>query len=161
MNNLIVCLGPICSGKTTWSLNYIKDNVGVCRFSFDEFTKMCKGNGLYDEEIKKTSILTMFSLLQRFDVVLDGFPLICEDLDSLLEFAKNASLRLFDVKLDESIKRNFNRRNEEGKFVPVKEIIRYYTKYQEFLCSSGFLNLESKAEVFINNKSYENLHLIF
>lgn len=157
-NSLIICLGPICSGKTTWSLNYIQDNKNVYRFSFDEFTKMLKGDGVYDPIIKEIATVTIFKLLINCNLVLDGFPLDSEALEFIIDCAKSSTLRLFDIKLDEALKRNFNRRDKEGKFIPIKEMVTYYKSYQEFINSEGFLNIKKKTDVFINDFSHAKLY---
>jgi len=159
-NELIICLGPICSGKSTWSLKYLEDNPKAMRFCFDEFLLMCKGNGNYDTKIKDKSMSAIFGMLMEGNTVVDGFPLESKDLSNMIAFAEKTTIRLFDVSFAESVKRNIKRKEKFGKFVQLDEMKRYYGLYKNFLESPEFHLLKNKSHIVTDSFSEVNSSLV-
>lgn len=160
---LIILLGPVCSGKTTWSMNYLKHNPDSFRFCYDEFIYMCKGNGISSKEIADTAVVTIFNLIikDKGDVVVDGFPLDFQQIKDLLEFSKKSTIRLFDVRFNDSIVRSVNRKERNGRFVNVDEMRDYFQVYKEFIHSKEFESLCVLAtDVIADEFSDVNLSLI-
>lgn len=158
-HELVLCIGPVCSGKTTWSKKYTQDNTDAFRFCFDEFLYMCKGNGVHDRQVMDTAIVVIFSLLMKNDVVVDGFPLDFDNIEHLVRFSKNSSIRIFDVGFAESVVRSVNRKERNGRFVHVDEMRRYYNDYKNFLKSGDFATLYTMTEI-IPDESSVNLSLV-
>lgn len=158
-HKLILCLGPVCSGKTTWSKRYIDEYPDAFRFCYDEFLYMCKGNGINDRQIIDTSIVTIFSLLMKGDIVVDGFPLDFENIEHLIKFSKDSSIRVFDIGFAESVVRSTNRKENNGRFVRVEEMRKYYKEYKEFVKSENFSKLYMMTDIILDESSV-NLSLV-
>lgn len=159
-DELIICLGPICSGKTTWSLNYLNRYPNVYRFCYDEFLYMCKGNGMCNTEVTKTAVHTIMNFLAKGTVVLDGFPLHIAAIKQLLEFAQSSQIRLFDVSFADSVIRSINRKQSNERFVDMDEMKRYYRMYKMFIKSAKFAELTSLSNVIITEVVDANLSLV-
>lgn len=161
---LIICLGPVCSGKTTWSKQFIRDNLHSFRFCFDEYLHMCKNDGEFDTEVVDSAPSAIGSLIMRGSVVVDGFPLDFKCLKRIINFRYNANasvtIRLFDVKLDDAIKRSVHRAKVTGRLVKVSEIQRYTERYKEFLSSDEFEILSENIEVIANDFCNVNRSLV-
>lgn len=93
------------------------------------------------------------------DVVVDGFPLDFDNIEHLVRFSKNSSIRIFDVGFAESVVRSVNRKERNGRFVHVDEMRRYYNDYKNFLKSGDFATLYTMTEI-IPDESSVNLSLV-
>ena len=147
---LIICLGPVCSGKTTWSKEYVKENKDTVRFSIDEFLYMCTGDGRVNESLLAAMPSIIGGLLMRSSIVVDGFPLNIANLKHLMNYRYNYNseviIRLFDVRFDEAVKRSILRARKEGRSVKVPEMRAYMTLYKEFISSRGFQETTAIAD---------------
>jgi AAA domain len=144
-SKIILCLGPVCSGKTTWSKNFIKENPEYIRFSFDEFRLMCfgslKGN-LIDKRFMGTinnNIVQVGILFKR--LIIDGYPLDAKAMSGFIHSAFDVEIKLFDVTTVDSLTRNRNRKQEGGHFLDSNELLRYNKLYREFVKSEAFKSL--------------------
>jgi hypothetical protein len=161
---LIICLGPVCSGKTTWSNSYVRQNENVYRFCFDEYLYMCTNKGIYDKKLLHSVPSLIGTLLMRADVVIDGFPLEYDVLRQTMnyKYGNNAAvqMRLMDVKFDEAVKRNINRAKITGRSVNTKEMRDYMVQYKEFISSDDFRRLTDTCEVICDNFIDANMSFI-
>lgn len=162
---LIICLGPICSGKTTWSLEALKLEPNTYfRFCYDEFLQMIRGKIESDMESAYAATTICSNLLMRRSVIVDGFPLFGTVINRLLnyKYAYNAeaTIRLFDVKIDEAIKRNVQRSKKTGILFSVEQMRGYEEIYNEFITSDEFNNLKSSCDVIVDDFVSSNLNLI-
>lgn len=148
---LIICFGPICSGKTVWSLEYIKLNKDFLRFCFDEFLQMTTGEGKWNAKVGYSTPGAILALLARSGVVVDGMPLNMVSLKMLLTNAKRydakIEIRVFDVKIDEAIRRNRLRRKHTGIYVDFDEMVAYRKVFEDFINNPEFLELLEPPEI--------------
>jgi len=164
---LIICLGPICSGKTTWSKERIREDPKSYRFCFDEYLYMCTGRGEYNPIVADSIPSPIQSLLVRpgvDTVIVDGFPLNYGLLKRTINFRltanAKATIRLFDVRFDEAIRRNVRRKSTIGKFIEVEEMKNYLTKYKEFIKSPDFKLVADGTNVIVSEFHDANMHMI-
>lgn len=162
--NFVICLGPVCSGKTTWSLEYLKENPKTIRFSTDEFLHMCTGSGKASPIIWQAIPSIVGNLLMRESVIVDGFPLDINLFRTLLNYRftsqTKTQIKLFDVKFNEAVRRNLIRRKKTGRHVDVMEMKKYMFSYKEFINSEDFNSITDKIEVICDDFSEANLSLI-
>lgn len=162
---LTICLGPVCSGKTTWSKTFIRSNEeSTYRFCFDEYLYMCTGSGAYDRNLLCSVPSLIGNLLMRSNVIVDGFPLDYDLLRTMMnyKFTANSSVlfKLFDIKFDESVKRSLKRAKLTGRSVNVKEMRDYMVNYKEFISSDNFRKLTDSSEVVCDDFIDANMSFI-
>lgn len=161
---LIICLGPICSGKTTWSKEQVKNDPTFLRFSFDEFLYMSTLKGDYNENVVWSAASAAAALLSRSSVIVDGFPLEMHQIRRLINhrymYSSEVTIRLFDVSIKDSISRCIERKKKKGININVEEIHRYHKVYTEFINSEEFLNLGNNVDIIISEFCEANLSLV-
>lgn len=156
--DVVFCLGACCSGKTTYSLNYAKENENTIRFSLDEFKIMCFGN-LQNDKLDEGIMTVIYNMIinlqmQGKDLIIDGFPLDVNQLKLVSSVARNVEIILFDISHKEAIIRNSVRRKLGGHYVKPTEMERYYNVFTEFIESEKFLRFTLASNVtvqYINN----------
>lgn len=159
---LIICLGPICSGKTTWSLKHVRQNPDCIRFCYDEFNYMCFGMGTYrGEEISNLVVQTLCTMVSlNKTLIIDGFPLIYEDIMEVMSFSKETEIRLFDIILSESLARNKQRRDNGGSYITPHGLKEYRDNYVKFISDAKFKPIRNNASIIINDFCEVNKCLI-
>ncbi len=149
---LILCFGPVCSGKTTWAKEFQRLNKGFLRFSFDEYLYMTTGEGKYNENVALCCPAAVSSMLVRSSVIIDSFPLNMSSfrtvMNSRLTYSAIAEIHIFEVRLDEAIKRNGIRAKQTGRFVSLEEMRNYRRSHEDFINDPEFQeNANSKGVV--------------
>lgn len=161
---LTICLGPVCSGKTTWSKMFIRANENTYRFCFDEYLYMCTGKGEYNETLLRSVPSLIGNLLMRGNIVIDGFPLEFDTIRQTMnyKYSVNAevSIRLMDVKFDEAVKRSLHRAKSTGRSVNVAEMRKYMVNYKEFISSENFRRLTDTCEIICEDFVDSNMSFI-
>jgi predicted kinase len=145
---IIVCLGPSCSGKTTWSLEKIKNDPTFIRFSIDEFRLMTVGS-LNFSKLDDKFMQIMYNFItnltmQGRNLVIDNIPLSAQWLSMLSASCQDVELRLFDVSIKEALIRNKKKKQEGNPTISPVELMRYHRLYTEFLKSDAFYNHKRK-----------------
>lgn len=146
---LVICMGPICSGKTSWSLNYLTENPEFNRVNVDEIRMMLKGE-LQEVTPSLRRMYSQFvtnSIFHFKKVLLDGYFL---DIDHLLMFvhcSNKVTLKLMDITMQEAMFRNVNRKKETGIWVEPQHMIDYRNAYSEFLKTTEFTGLVRNTKV--------------
>lgn len=164
---LILCLGPVCSGKTTWSLNYIKENPDFFRISFDEFRAMGFGSMKSDKvddrfmHVLNNSIINASFFYKK--IVIDGFLLDIDQLSVLLTQtqAYDIQLKLFDVKTSDAINRNKLRKEKGGHYLENTELLRYNKFYKEFVTSDDFIHFIKSCNIEVTMDDFCDVNLYF
>lgn len=161
---IILCLGPSCSGKTTWSKSFIKENSEYLRFSFDEFRLMCFGS-LKGNVIDKPFMcvvnnhITQVAMLFKH-VVIDGYPLDTNAMGAIMHAAFDVEVKLFDVTNIDSLTRNRNRKQEGGHYLESNELVRYNKLYKEFIKSDAFkILVYDKQGITVSATDFVNVNL--
>lgn len=155
---LIVCFGPVCSGKTQWALEHQRLNKDYLRFSFDEYLYMATGTGEWSSAVASASPSAIVSMLARASVVVDSFPLNRLALRILLNnrhiYNTKVEIRIFNVRMDEAIKRNNKRKEETGKFVSFEEMRIYKKMHEDFINEPDFQEMINDPDI---NLIYHNI----
>jgi len=162
----IICIGPSCSGKTTWSLNFVKENEDYIRFSLDEFRIMTTGSLKSDRlDDKYVQIMYNFLINLNFhhkELIIDNLPLNMDWFNMVIGCSnKDIEIKLFDVELRESILRNHKRKREGGHFLLPSEITDYMEKYKNFLECKEFKKLLKNTRVTIVIEDFVNVNKQF
>jgi hypothetical protein len=154
----IICIGPICSGKTTWSLDFVRNNDDYIRFSLDEFRMMTNGS-ISSDKIDDRFMAIMYNFIININfhkkgLIIDNLPLNIDWFNVVLNgSSKDVQIKLFDVELRESILRNHKRKREGGHFLLPTVISEYMEKYRNFLDSNEFkkFTINKRVEVIIDD----------
>jgi len=154
MKKIIVLRGLPRSGKSTFAIEFIKNNPDYVRVNRDSLRKMLgKPAGSRDEKYEKKIIeletLTIKTLLSSdFNVIVDDINLSEKNISRLkVNFSKIADIEINDsflsVPFDEIIRRNNNSPKDEK--VPEKTLTELY---EQFVSSTG-LSKEERQKVWL------------
>lgn len=164
---IVICLGPACSGKTTWSLNYIKENPDFFRISFDDVRNMgfgCMKSDKIDDRFMNvfTNHIINASFFYK-KIVVDGFLLDIQHLSVILKQtqAYEIQLKLFDVKVADAINRNKLRKEKGGHYLENTELLRYNKFYKQFVTSDDFVDFIKSTDVEVTMDDFCDVNLYF
>lgn len=155
---LVICVGPCCSGKTTWCKKYLENNPDAVKFGLDDFKLMLKNNlngDIVDEEfvtIVDDLIIKLFLAYKH--VVVDGYFLNLQRLRMFTGLTKDHEIVVFDVSLPESSVRNQLRKKRTGIYVDMRELERFHRKYENFVASEEFKNFAKTVKIRMNENEY-------
>lgn len=156
---LILCLGPVCSGKTTWSKKFVRDTTEYYRLSYDELKQMsfCSmSNDRVDREFDTYySNIAALALSKGKNLVMDGAPLLHAWLRALISLSRFCEIRLFDIDPVQASVRNQVRKKETGIWIPPTEMQRYRKFYEDYITSLDFENLRSMNNVSVTDMTKE------
>jgi len=146
---MIICLGPICSGKTTWSYKFIEKNYDWYRFSMDEFKIMTCGHLTKEDLVYKmmnTALENMiYNLMPDNNIIIDGYFLNIEKLNRIQKYASEVQIIKFKTSLTTCLCRNLKRSTDRKFKISQSEVVRFYKESNKFFESKEF-------EKFINNE---------
>lgn len=158
--DIILCLGPCCSGKTTYSLEYIKDNPDTVRFSLDEFKLMCFGN-LKNDRLDDKILGTIYNMIINLqthgkNLIVDNFPLDMNYVRLVSSVASSIVVKIFDISYQEALIRNSVRRKLGGHYVKPTEMLKYSEMFDKFTASSDFVQFTLKSNVSVEYVDKQN-----
>lgn len=131
MKTIFFLKGLPASGKTTWSINYVKAHPSTKRVSKDELRRMFHGCNDNFENEKTILAIRDYSIEKG---LVDGFDIIVDDTNfkdkhyyAICDIAKRVGNvqvieKYFDISLKEALSRNANRLNK----IPENVIIQLY-----------------------------------
>ena len=137
MSKLIVLQGCPCSGKSTWSKEYIKNNENTIRVCRDDI-RLELNNGKYSmDNEREVSIYEKERIIagihSNLDVIIDATNLnpktikqwndLANDLECDIEFKK------FYIPFSEAMVRSKKRKEEGGLYISKKVMLGFYKKY--------------------------------
>lgn len=155
---IIVLIGPSCSGKTTWALEYIKQNPGTLLLSRDSERAIRFGNfrlGTKEEEAHITDIINKYTdtaIECRTDVILDNTHLKRKYIDKVTKrYSSKANIvfKRFNADLLTLIKRNQKRFEKTGKLIPLR-VLKSQIKNYDRLFIPDNIKHESRFRRFMN-----------
>ena len=137
MSKLIVLQGCPCSGKSTWSKEYIKNNENTIRVCRDDI-RLELNNGKYSmDNEREVSIYEKERIIagihSNLDVIIDATNLnpktikqwndLANDLECDIEFKK------FYIPFSEAMVRSKKRKEEGGLYISKKVMLGFYKRY--------------------------------
>lgn len=148
---MIICLGPCCSGKTTYSLKYVREHPDTYRVSIDEMRYMCTG-GLEGSDIDDKLLTLIYNLIlnmqnQGKNIIIDGFPLNVIYLKLVIGAVVDVNIIQFEIDLQQAIIRNSVRRRLGGHYVKPTEMERFNKEVEKFYKSQDFIQLTLRSNV--------------
>lgn len=140
MAKFIVCVGPPCSGKSTWARKLAQKR-GVIRINRDDLRTMFKGGYVHgDGFVEKLCTLTTYDtalaiLKGGFDVVLDNTNCTVKTVKDLLMNVHDVAeveFKVFDIPYWKQRYRNFWRWfRRQGPWIPKEVSQRMDSNFQE------------------------------
>lgn len=144
IKKVIFCIGVPASGKSTWSKDFVKNNLNYVRVCRDDYRYMLKNSGWFEDEIrnKLENLITNFIFDDIINLLNAGFNVVIDetnvDKKRLIRFLKvlkskvknlDIDFKIFDAPYETLIERDKNRERSVGESV----IRRMYGKYQHLI----------------------------
>lgn len=154
--NLIVNInvGIPASGKTTWSLNKIKNDPSWVRINRDDFRFMLKNQAFCEPKIED-AITKMFynavdvALTKNLNVIIDNTNVKAKYIEAFIEhvqYRADVEFMVFDISLEKALERDKNREKSVG----VEVIKKMYKEYKILVDSFLFERRPMKKHVFVD-----------
>lgn len=160
MKILYILIGPIASGKSTWSKNFIKDNPETLIVNRDSLREMVYGEYLFLPEkepiIKRMAIeCTKIALWNDYDVIIDETNLTRKKRESFLKNLKDVMEEDIEYKYIYFSSQNGNVERR------MKSDSRGYTKEKWQEVYDGMMKvIEKPTEEELNNKICLGIEII-
>lgn len=144
--DILVLIGPPCSGKSTWANQWIKDKPGWVILNRDSYRSMFKGNPYkFDVGVEKLVTDCLSSDLHHavemgFNVVVDNTNCAYGIITDYLKYKPRheVSYKVFDTPLDVILERNKVRPPATFDTIPEQVIVTMFNKLQELKKSFKF-----------------------
>jgi predicted kinase len=136
---VLILIGVPASGKSTWSLDFVRKNPDWVRVSRDDFRFMLKGQPVCDPKIEflintLQDTVILDSLAKGLNVVIDNTNLkkkYIEHFAKLVQPYASVEFQVFDISLDEALERDESREKKVGKEV----LERMFNQYENLVDS--------------------------
>jgi predicted kinase len=136
---VLILIGVPASGKSTWSLDFVRKNPDWVRVSRDDFRFMLKGQPVCDPKIESLintlqDTVILDSLEKGLNVVIDNTNLkkkYIEHFAKLVQPYASVEFQIFDISLDEALERDESREKKVGKEV----LERMFKQYENLVDS--------------------------
>jgi len=153
---VIATVGIPASGKSTWSIQKIKNDPSFVRINRDDFRFMMKDAPVCDPKIEGIISKLVLNavdvcLMKNLSVIVDQTHLKAEYIEALAEHVKyraNFRVQLFDISLDKAIERDNAREKKVGEAV----IRKMWKDYRSLVDGNGKI-FESRS---IQKHVYKN-----
>lgn len=139
-NKIILLCGIPCSGKTTWTKQYLKDNTNTIRVNRDDLRVMLRDQGFVDKPLEDIisavqSLIVCEAQVEKIDVIIDATNCKLKYLQSWVdtfEHIFDIRVKLFEIDRGEAYSRN-SKRYQDGiqSLVPINVIDNMYNNLQE------------------------------
>jgi predicted kinase len=134
-----ILVGIPSSGKSTWSLDYVKNNSGWVRVSRDDFRYMFKNQGFCDNKIEEMisdvqSYVILEALNKKLNVIIDNTNVRLSYINDFIKLVNNIAtveFMVFDISLEEAIERDLKREKTVGSDI----IKKMYDNYKVLIDS--------------------------
>ena len=135
---LLILVGAPGSGKSTFARYFIRTEDNWVRVNRDDFRQMQFGDSLmspfYEERITKMVEASVITLLKHHtNVIIDATNCSLRTLEDMIqaytEYA-DISFKVFDLSVEELVKRCDKRCEQTGKFIPKSAIEKHVTQLQ-------------------------------
>jgi predicted kinase len=136
---VLILIGVPASGKSTWSLDFVRKNPDWVRVSRDDFRFMLKGQPVCDPKIEflintLQDTVILDSLEKGLNVVIDNTNLkkkYIEHFAKLVQPYASVEFQVFDISLNEALERDESREKKVGKEV----LERMFKQYENLVDS--------------------------
>lgn len=155
---LIICIGIPCSGKSTWSKEYLLHNSDTIRVNRDDLRLMLRNSQVVDQDVEVLMNRITYEIISEaswkaFDVVVDNTHCTLKFIKELINEWKGSDieigdfeihLKIFKVDLVEAKRRNFIRYKTTGVEIPEDVIEKFYQRFNSMINSPEFKELTTK-----------------
>lgn len=151
---VIITIGIPASGKSTWSLSYIKKNPNFARINRDSFRLMLRDEQMCEPKVEniitKLSLQAIDALLAKnINVILDNTHLKKDVIKEIVDYVKyraDVEFMVFDVSLDKAIERDAARPRPVGEEV----VKKMFKNYKILMDSFDLQNVSKVKHVFVD-----------
>lgn len=138
---MTICLGPICSGKTTWSNGFIANHPDWYRFSIDDYKIMTSGYLSNDDLVYRMAQKCLedmiYLMIPDKNIIIDGYFLDIERLRRMANYCEKITIIIFEAKLSDCMSRNIKRSTTKMKINQVS-VVDFHKKCSKFFKSKEF-----------------------
>ena len=155
MSKLLILVGAPGSGKSTFARYFLRTEDNWIRVNRDDFRLMQFGDSLmipfYEERISKMVEASVFTLLKSdTNVIIDATNTSLRTIQDMIhtytEYA-DISFKVFDLPVDELVKRCDKRYEETGKFISKSVVERNVANLKHTLEKFDFAPIPRKVQV--------------
>ncbi len=158
MKNLkvILTIGTIAAGKSTWAKQFVKENETYIRINRDDLRLMVKDSPMLKKKgeeyitlVQNNAILD--ALMMKYNVIIDNTNLKVEYIEAICDLVKykaDVEFRIFDITLLESTIRNSKRDNP----VPNNVVRTMFANYRNLMSTFEFAPRDKQIQIFENPK---------
>lgn len=156
MKNLkvILTIGTIAAGKSTWAKQFVKENETYIRINRDDLRLMVKDSPMLKKKgeeyitlVQNNAILD--ALMMKYNVIIDNTNLKVEYIEAICDLVKykaDVEFRIFDITLLESTIRNSKRDNP----VPNNVVKSMFANYRNLMSTFQFEPRDKQVQIFTN-----------
>lgn len=155
---LIILIGPPCTGKSTWSRDYVKAKNDTLRFNRDEIRLMLAATPMLDT--LGEHVVTRMIDEGIHDALTSGRDAILDQTNCKLKYVmkyvnlfseySDIKFKVFHIELLELLHRNVHRANATGiRRIPEEIIINMHTNQKKMLESVEFKRIIEKYEYLV------------
>ena len=152
MSKLLILVGAPGSGKSTFARYFLRTEDNWIRVNRDDFRLMQFGDSLiYEERISKMVEASVLTLLKSdTNVIIDATNTSLRTIEDMIhtytEYA-DISFKVFDLPVDELVKRCDKRYEETGKFISKSVVERNVANLKHTLEKFDFAPIPRKVQV--------------
>lgn len=154
-NKITLNIGIPASGKTTWSLNQVKNNPKTIRISRDDYRFMMKDAPILDTKMESVLTKMVYNDIATlagagYDLIIDQTNCNKKHLLAMVDYCQqygDVHFQIFDVSLEKAIDRDKNREKSVGEDV----IKRMHKGFLSIFDSNFDFSVRKKKERFVSN----------
>ena len=167
MSRLLILVGAPGSGKSTFARYFLRTEDNWIRVNRDDFRLMQFGDSLmipfYEERISKMVEASVLTLLKSdTNVIIDATNTSLRGIQDMIhtytEYA-DISFKVFDLPVDELVKRCDKRYEETGKFIPKSVVERNVANLKHALEKFDFALIPRRVQVATNSYATQDKNL--
>lgn len=167
MSKLLILVGAPGSGKSTFARYFLRTEDNWIRVNRDDFRLMQFGDSLmipfYEERISKMVEASVLTLLKSdTNVIIDATNTSLRTIQDMIhtytEYA-DISFKVFDLPVDELVKRCDKRYEETGKFISKSVVERNVANLKHTLEKFDFAPIPRKVQVATTSYATQDKHL--
>jgi len=149
-----ILIGIPCSGKSTWSEDYVKKNSSWARVNRDDFRFMLKDAAMCEPKVENlisdlvdNAIMTLLN--KNMNVIVDATNLKASYINHFIDLVRTTAdveFQIFDISIKKAMERMANRDRK----VPLDVVERMFEQYKILMDSFDFTTRRKQPRIYRN-----------